>query len=65
MRLAVVVLLAALVALPLAANAAQPPTRWAVSLNGRVVERYDYGNAKPRCPSASCAGSAAPRVSGR
>ncbi len=44
MRLAVVVFLAALVALPLAANAAQPPTRWAVSLNGRVVEDYNYGN---------------------
>jgi hypothetical protein len=45
MRLAVVVFLAALVALPFAADAAQSPTRWAVTLNGRVVEDYNYGNA--------------------
>jgi hypothetical protein len=45
MRLAVLGFLAALVALPFAAEAAQPPTRWAVTLSGRVVETYDYGNA--------------------
>ncbi|HEV2902500.1 MAG TPA: hypothetical protein VGW30_04490 [Gaiellaceae bacterium] len=46
MRLAVVVFLAALVALPLAAEAAQSPTRWAVTLNGRVVEEHTYGDAR-------------------
>lgn len=45
MRLAVLGFLAALVALPLAAEAAQPPTRWAVTLSGRVVETYNYGTA--------------------
>ena len=45
MRLAVLGFLAALVALPFAAEAAQPPTRWAVTLSGRVVETYNYGNA--------------------
>ena len=45
MRLAVLGFLAALVALPFAAEAAQPPTRWAVTLSGSVVETYDYGNA--------------------
>jgi hypothetical protein len=45
MRLAVVGCLAALIALPLAAQAAEPPTRWAVTLSGRVVEQYNYGNA--------------------
>ena len=45
MRLAVLGFLAALVTLPLAAEAAQPPTRWAVTLSGRVVETYDYGTA--------------------
>lgn len=45
MRLAVLGFLAALAALPLAAEAAQPPTRWAVTLSGRVVETYNYGNA--------------------
>ena len=51
MRLAVVGFLAALVALPLAAEAAEPPTRWAVTLSGRVIETYDYGNARrdPEC----------------
>lgn len=44
MRLAVVGFLAALIAFPLAAQAAEPPTRWAVTLSGRVVEQYDYGN---------------------
>jgi hypothetical protein len=43
MKLAVLSFLAALVALPLAAEAAQPPTRWAVTLSGRVVETYNYG----------------------
>jgi hypothetical protein len=43
MRLAVLGFLAALVALPFAAEAAQPPTRWAVTLSGRVVETYNYG----------------------
>lgn len=37
------VFLAALVALPLAAEAAESPTRWAVTLNGRVVEKYSSG----------------------
>lgn len=45
MRLAVLGFLAALVALPFAAEAAQPPTRWAVTLSGRVVETYEYGSA--------------------
>lgn len=45
MKLAVMGFLAALVALPLAAEAAQPPTRWAVTLSGRVVETYNYGTA--------------------
>ena len=45
MKLAVLGFLAALVALPLAAEAAQPPTRWAVTLSGRVVETYNYGTA--------------------
>ena len=45
MRLAVLGFLAALVALPFAAEAAAPPTRWAVTLSGRVVETYSYGNA--------------------
>jgi hypothetical protein len=51
MRIAVLGFLAALVALPLAAEAAQPPTRWAVTLSGRVVETYSYGNAtrSPEC----------------
>ena len=51
MRLAVLGFLAALVALPIAAEAAQPPTRWAVTLSGRVVETYNYGNASR---SAEC-----------
>jgi hypothetical protein len=46
MKLAVLGFLAALVALPLAAEAAQPPTRWAVTLSGRVVEEYSYGQAE-------------------
>lgn len=45
MRLALPGFLAVLVALPLAAEAAEPPTRWAVTLSGRVVETYNYGNA--------------------
>jgi hypothetical protein len=45
MRLAVLGFLPALVALPLAAEAAQPPTHWAVTLSGRVVETYSYGTA--------------------
>jgi hypothetical protein len=45
MRLAVLGFLAALVALPFAAEAAQPPTRWAVTLSGRVLETYNYGTA--------------------
>ena len=51
MRLAVVVFLTALVAVPLAAEAAEPPTRWAVTLNGRVVEDYSYGHTwrDPEC----------------
>jgi hypothetical protein len=42
MRLALVSFLAALVAAPLAAQAAQPNPRYAVSLNGRVVASYTY-----------------------
>lgn len=34
--------LGALVAAPLAAQAADPPARWAVTLSGRVVETYSY-----------------------
>ena len=51
MRLAVLGFLAALVALPLAAEAAETPTRWAVTLSGRVVETYNYGTANrtPEC----------------
>jgi hypothetical protein len=45
MRLAVLGFLAALVAIPLAANAAEQPTRWAVTLSGRVVEEYSYGKS--------------------
>jgi hypothetical protein len=45
MRLTVLAFLAALIALPVAAEAAEPPTRWAVTLTGRVVETYDYGTA--------------------
>ena len=45
MRLVVLGFLGALVALPFAAEAAQPPTRWAVTLSGRVVETYNYGTA--------------------
>ncbi|HJY24443.1 MAG TPA: hypothetical protein VJ649_02065, partial [Actinomycetes bacterium] len=45
MRLAVLSFVVALVALPLAAEAAEPPTRWAVTLSGRVVEQYNYGKA--------------------
>ena len=44
MRLAVLGFLAALVALPFAAEAARPSTRRAVTLSGSVVETYDYGN---------------------
>jgi hypothetical protein len=51
MRLAVLGVLAALAVLPLAAEAAQPPTRWAVTLSGRVVETYNYGTANR---SAEC-----------
>ncbi len=51
MRLAVVGFLCALIALPLAAQAAEPPTRWAVTLSGRVVEEYSYGHTwrEPEC----------------
>ena len=51
MRLAVVGFLCALIAFPLAAQAAEPPTRWAVTLSGRVVEEYSYGHTwrEPEC----------------
>jgi hypothetical protein len=42
MKLAVLSFLAALVAAPLAAQAAAPPARYAVTLNGRVVATYSY-----------------------
>jgi hypothetical protein len=42
MRLAAVSFLAALVAAPLAAQAAQGPTRYRVVLTGRIVESYSY-----------------------
>ncbi|MGH3081660.1 MAG: hypothetical protein ACRDNH_11080 [Gaiellaceae bacterium] len=50
-ELAVLGFLAALVALPFAAEAAQPPTRWAVTLSGRVEETYNYVSANR---SAEC-----------
>lgn len=51
MRLALVSSLAALVVAPLAAQAAQPPTRWAVTLTGRVTESYSYSRVlrEPEC----------------
>lgn len=51
MRLALVSFLAALGAAPLAAQAAEPPTRWAVTLSGRVTESYSYEQAvrDPEC----------------
>jgi hypothetical protein len=42
MRLAAVGFLAALVAAPLAAQAAQPSTTWAVTLNGTVTDSFEY-----------------------
>lgn len=42
MKLAVLSFLAALVAAPLAAQAAAPPARYAVTLSGRVVGTYSY-----------------------
>lgn len=42
MKLGVVSLLAALIAAPLAAQAAPAPARYAVTLNGRIVESYSY-----------------------
>ncbi len=42
MRLVILSFLAALVAAPLAAQAAQPPARYSVTLNGRMVASYSY-----------------------
>jgi hypothetical protein len=42
MRLAAVSFLAALVVAPFAADAAEPPRRWAVTLEGRVTETFSY-----------------------
>jgi hypothetical protein len=51
MRLAVVSFLAALVAAPLAAQAAQPPATWAVTLRGTVTDSVEYseGRVEERC----------------
>jgi hypothetical protein len=46
MKLAGVGVLVALVAAPLAAQAAQSPARWSVTLNGRVVEAYSYAQSR-------------------
>jgi hypothetical protein len=42
MKLIFASVLAALTAAPLAAQAAQPPARYSVMLNGRIVESYSY-----------------------
>lgn len=42
MKLVVVTFLAALVVAPLAAEAAQAPTRYGATLSGRIVENYSY-----------------------
>jgi hypothetical protein len=51
MRLAVVSFFAALVAAPLAAQAAQPPATWAVTLRGTVTDSFEYseGRIEGRC----------------
>jgi hypothetical protein len=51
MRLAVVSFLAALVAAPLAAQAAQPSATWAVTLSGTVTDNFEYseGRVEERC----------------
>ena len=46
MKLAATSFLAAFVVAPLAAQAAQPPARWAVTLSGRVVETYSYSDSE-------------------
>jgi hypothetical protein len=46
MRLALVSFLAALVAAPLAAQAAQPSTTWAVTLRGTVTDNYEYSESR-------------------
>jgi hypothetical protein len=46
MKLAGVGVLLALVAAPLAAQAAPSPARWSVTLNGRVVEAYSYAQSR-------------------
>jgi hypothetical protein len=45
MKLAAVSVLAALVAAPLAAQAAQAPARWSASLSGQVVSTYSYAQS--------------------
>jgi hypothetical protein len=51
MRLALVSFLAALVAAPLAAQAAPSPTTWAVTLSGTVTDSFEYseGRVEERC----------------
>lgn len=51
MRLAVVGFLVALVAAPLAAQAAQPTSTWAVTLRGTVSDSFEYseGRVEQRC----------------
>jgi hypothetical protein len=51
MRLAVVGFLAVMVAAPLAAQAAQPPARWAVTLRGTVTDSFEYSErlVEERC----------------
>jgi hypothetical protein len=46
MKLAAVSVVTALLAAPLAAQAAAPPARWAVTLSGRVVETYSYNESE-------------------
>jgi hypothetical protein len=45
MKIAGVGVLVALLAAPLAAQAAPSPARWSVTLNGRVVEAYSYAQS--------------------
>jgi hypothetical protein len=46
MRLAVVSALAALVAAPLAAEAAEPPARWSATLQASVVDNFQYRQSR-------------------
>jgi hypothetical protein len=51
MKLALVSFFVALVAAPLAAQAAQPPATWAVTLSGTVTDNFEYsaGRVEERC----------------